>query len=164
MENKELYHFGIKGMRWGVRRTPEQLGRRSTSSKEDNRSSEEIKKKMDKLFTQSIKTGKDKSPISPAEKIAKESEKTISEATNLANSISHIRQRRKNDTITNMTNAELQKAIDRMRLEEQYSTLSASRVSKGASYTKDILGIAGSVVGIGASALGIATAIKSLKG
>lgn len=23
----ELYHYGIKGMRWGVRRTPEQLGR-----------------------------------------------------------------------------------------------------------------------------------------
>lgn len=23
---RELYHYGIKGMRWGVRRTPEQLG------------------------------------------------------------------------------------------------------------------------------------------
>ncbi|MEG1514776.1 MAG: hypothetical protein RSD95_07835 [Clostridia bacterium] len=25
--NEELYHYGIKGMRWGVRRTPHQLGR-----------------------------------------------------------------------------------------------------------------------------------------
>lgn len=25
----ELYHYGVKGMRWGVRRTPEQLGHRT---------------------------------------------------------------------------------------------------------------------------------------
>lgn len=29
--NGELYHHGIKGMKWGVRRTPQQLGYRSTS-------------------------------------------------------------------------------------------------------------------------------------
>ena len=29
----ELYHYGIKGMRWGVRRTPAQLGYKSTSVK-----------------------------------------------------------------------------------------------------------------------------------
>lgn len=29
----ELEHYGIKGMRWGVRRTPEQLGHRTTASK-----------------------------------------------------------------------------------------------------------------------------------
>lgn len=28
MDKRELYHYGVKGMRWGVRRTPEQLGRR----------------------------------------------------------------------------------------------------------------------------------------
>lgn len=27
MENNHLTHHGIKGMRWGIRRTPEQLGR-----------------------------------------------------------------------------------------------------------------------------------------
>lgn len=29
----ELMHFGIKGMRWGVRRTPEQLGRKSVKKR-----------------------------------------------------------------------------------------------------------------------------------
>ena len=32
MENNELYHYGVLGMHWGVRRTPEQLGHRTKSS------------------------------------------------------------------------------------------------------------------------------------
>lgn len=38
----ELYHHGIKGMRWGVRRTPEQLGYRVTKKR----------KKLDKTYEQ----------------------------------------------------------------------------------------------------------------
>ena len=30
--SSELYHYGIKGMRWGIRRTPEQLGHRPSKS------------------------------------------------------------------------------------------------------------------------------------
>ena len=32
MDNNELMHYGVPGMKWGVRRTPAQLGRKKTSS------------------------------------------------------------------------------------------------------------------------------------
>ena len=32
MDNNELMHYGVKGQKWGVKRTPAQLGRKKTSS------------------------------------------------------------------------------------------------------------------------------------
>ena len=40
----ELYHYGVKGMRWGVRRNPEQLGRKaSTAKKRKNNNTNKVK-------------------------------------------------------------------------------------------------------------------------
>lgn len=33
--DKELYHYGVKGMKWGIRRTPEQLGRKASPKHRD---------------------------------------------------------------------------------------------------------------------------------
>lgn len=40
----ELYHYGVKGMKWGVRRTPEQLGHRTGDSKNKKLSTEEYQR------------------------------------------------------------------------------------------------------------------------
>ena len=47
MGNKdcEIYHYGVKGMKWGVRRTPAQLGHKKTGSKTKEKAE---KKKIDK--------------------------------------------------------------------------------------------------------------------
>lgn len=42
----ELYHYGIKGMKWGVRRTPEQLGHRETRKQRKAKKEEEIQAKI----------------------------------------------------------------------------------------------------------------------
>lgn len=45
--NNQLYHHGIKGMKWGVRRTPAQLGHNPSSMKNNKKSLSDDKKKED---------------------------------------------------------------------------------------------------------------------
>lgn len=42
--HNELYHHGIKGQKWGVRRTPEQLGHRKKSETDKSTTKEKAKK------------------------------------------------------------------------------------------------------------------------
>lgn len=46
---EEVIHYGIKGMKWGVRRTPEQLGRargRTSSESEDVKTAKAARRKI----------------------------------------------------------------------------------------------------------------------
>ena len=64
-----------------------------------------------------------------------------------------------------MSDQEMRNRINRELLERQYNDMFApEKVSKGKSYALKTLDVAGTVLGIGSSALGIALAIKELKG
>ena len=63
-----------------------------------------------------------------------------------------------------MTNAELQQKIQRMNLEQQYQNLNANQISKGRANVDTALTVAGGVLTATSSVLGIALAIKNLKG
>ena len=162
--SNELYHHGVKGQKWGVRRYQNSDGSLTSEGIKRQERNEKIRDKADKFFTPSIKTGKDKSPISPAEKIGRESKNAIDNAIGITNSVDKISRRNKtNKSISEMSNEELQEHITRMSLEERYSALSSNRVRNGASYVNDVLGSVGGTVGLVTAGLGIATTIKKLK-
>lgn len=157
-QNYYLMHHGIKGMKWGVRRTPEQLGYRRSS-----RSRGSLQETVQKATTPTIKRGKGKENITPAEKIASDGRKITDELSTMSNRSSRNRSRR-NSTASNMSDEELRRAINRLNMEKQYNDLLQSQsTSKGKETVDNILAYTGSVLAIAGAGLSIYTTIKGMK-
>lgn len=110
MENNELKHYGILGMKWGIRRSPAQLGHKPSSS------------------SKSSPNRNGPSKISRPKKLKKASSKVEAP---------------KKKTISEMSEEELNKMIDRMRLEKTYkqliSELNPQKTSKGKQFVLRVL-------------------------
>lgn len=144
----ELAHHGIKGMRWGVRRTKKQLG--NTSSPSGSKPRKEISEEQSDKAKKSV--------ASEAAGIARN-------AKDIHGAISNIRRAsKKGEDLSKISDSELRDKVNRMNLEQQYSRLSGDKTSKGETYVSNALSIAGSTLAAGASAVTIALAIKTLKG
>lgn len=65
--------------------------------------------------------------------------------------------------LENMSDSELKEIVNRMDLENQYTTLKRDTVSRGKATAMDILEIAGDILAVGASATAIAVSIKNLR-
>lgn len=127
----ELYHHGIKGMKWGIRK--------KQYSKEELTS---VKKVVD-----STKQMNDTLRVSNQ------------------NRINNSPKTNKRMDLSSMSDQELRSQINRELLERQYNDVfNQKKVSKGREYAKNILETTGTVLGVTSSALGIALAIKELKG
>ena len=171
MTQNELYHFGIKGMKWGERRYQNKDGSLTVAGQRryDRDVADNAKRKKDKrLPEEGLKD--------PKRWAREDNERTkgLVDATSRLNndlknanreSLNRAKNNRPKMDLSNMTDKEMRDQINRAILERQYNDMFApQKVSKGREFVSDALEIAGSTLAITSSALAIALAIKDLKG
>lgn len=162
----ELYHHGILGMKWGVRRYQNEDG--SLTPEGQKRYSIDMDQNLRKKKDQRVDTSRP-DPDRWAKEDLTRSKKLSEESSTLARKLRDadqgILKSRKKMDLKNMTDKDLRDAINREMLERQYSDMfGSSQISKGEMFAKNCLTGAASMLGVASSALGIALAIKELKG
>jgi hypothetical protein len=143
---EELYHYGIPGMKWGVRRFQNRNG--SLTPKGKKRYGEVTKKDLERN-----------------KRVADSSlslVNTVKDAN--VNAMKRSAKRRKSMDLSKMSDKEMRDKINRALLERQYEDMfNPKTVSRGRQITNDILQTVGTGLAITGSALGVAVAIKELR-
>ena len=117
--DEELYHYGVKGMKWGIRRSPAQLGHKTGTKK---------KKKS--------------GVVDAVKKIAANRKQKKAEQASVQ------RQKKlKKKKISDMTDDELRERIARLELEKRYRDLMPKDTHKGQQFVMDILSSSASNIG-----------------
>lgn len=180
MYDNELYHHGTKGMKWGVRRYQNADGSLTNAGK--SRYSRDAREKefnkydesSGKYYKQSKKNGRTDLEFDAKRYAKEDTERTkrlVDSGRNLSNDLkrsvdtsSKNRKVQKMD-LSNMTDQEMRNQINRAMLERQYNDMfNPQKESRGREYASRTLETAGNVLAVTSSALGIALAIKELKG
>ena len=168
MEN-ELYHYGVLGMKWGVRRYQNRDGSLTAEGKKRyNRDIAEnlAKKKDSRIDTSSPDPNRwVREDIERSKRVIDSGSDLIRQAKSIERDTSP-RSTKKRLNVSNMSDKELRDKINRELLERQYSDIfgEEAKISRGRRFTRETLEIAGTALAATSSVLGIISAIKQLKG
>ncbi len=172
----EIYHHGIKGQKWGVRRFQNADGTRTSAGKRRARqndagsmSDEELNSRVRRMNMekQYNKLSKERanSKVEDTKRLLDATSATVKQAKKLNQESIDASRKRETLDLSKMTDKQLRDRINRANLERQYNDMFAREtvsISKGQRYVSKALDVGGDVLAIGSSALAIAVAIKEL--
>ena len=172
-----IIHYGVKGMKWGVRKDDYHTKKGPALSTGSNGYGNPVTKMASKFIAgghpeastkkssseNSDGNKKEETKLGNGIKVGNAGGKTVktgsSAAKKVGNAIRSSEQKKMD--LSDLSDAELQRRVNRMNLERQYSSLSTQDVASGWDKASEILDIAGDVVVIG---VGLATIYKTLHG
>lgn len=166
--NEELRHFGILGMKWGVRRYQDANGHLTAEGRRrlGNMNAADVNR---------LNSDQDRVRSHAHAQAAADARNLgtgIQAASTATRSAANIRSQSKNRKrnremnkidLSSMSDAELRDAVNRLNLERSYKSLATEHITTGADYLSDILSISGDVLAIGGSIATIAYAIHQIK-
>ena len=167
-EQLELYHFGIRGMHWGIRRYQNPDGTLTEAGKkryERELKSNHQRSKKNRVDDESLKDPNKwyKDDLTNTKGIVDSSKTMTNELRNLERATRSRKEKPRLD-LSEMTDEELRKKINRELLEQQYNNIfNKEDVSRGRENVQQALEIGGSTLGVIASALAIALSIQQLR-
>lgn len=116
-----------------------------------------------KWFEPTVKSGKDKPNISPAEKVIKETRNAVDSAQDIVDVAGRNRSKGSSEKARSMSDEELRKAVNRIQMERAYDSLTSQNTKSGFEITKEILSVTGSTLSIALSSFAIISTIKGMK-
>ncbi len=171
MDDISLAHYGILGMKWGVRRYQNKDG--TLTAQGQKRYDRDIKNNLAKKKDNRIDTSSPdpkrwvKEDTERKKKIVDTSSDLIKEMKNMENKSSPKSTKVKMD-LSKMSDKEMRDKINRELLEQQYNKLFAEvsepEISRGRKFVRNFLNVSGDVLAVTSSSLAIALALKELKG
>ena len=160
LEIRELYHSGIKGQKWGIRRYQNPDGTLTEAGKERygvKGGSDEMSKKGKEQYEKDIKDSHDSimDVLGAARTIS-------NETANLAAPKRGSKRVNKKD-YTSMSDEELRKKVNRLQMERQYGDLTGDNkyVMTGREKVRETLQTIGSLVTIVGGVVGIAYTVNN---
>lgn len=164
IHNGELYHWGIKGMKWGVRRYQNEDGTLTDAGKKryDRDVKENNAKKKDNRI---VIDGPDadrwvKEDLSRTKSFVDKSNSAVNDVKNVA---SKLGSKKENLDLRNMSDKEMRDRINRAKLEREYNDMFApEKKSIGKEIVNKTLSITAGALTATSTALGIALAAKEL--